>query len=123
MKKYLLLFLIFFILIGTRIFTVHNAFDSLPSARAFVSSWLSQDWYLSQPVPYRFLFNIPAGWLYELTNFWATFFTLKIFQFGLFAYIFSKLLPRFGMSLVGIVISFKKASDIRIFFSLSPFTG
>jgi hypothetical protein len=104
MKRYLIPLLMLLVLIGTRAFTIHNAFDSLPSARAFVSDWLSTDWYLSQKVPYRFLFNVPAGLIYEWTNFWTSFFSLKFIQLGLFAYIFSKLLPRLGLGLASSLV-------------------
>ena len=104
MKRYLFPLLMLFVLIATRAFTIHNAFDSLPSARAFVSDWLSTDWYLSQKVPYRFLFNTPAGLIYEWTNFWTSFFSLKFIQLGLFAYIFSKLLPKLGLGMASSLV-------------------
>ena len=104
MKKYLFPILIFLVLMGTRAFTFHNSYDSLPSARAFVSDWLANDWYLSQKVPYRFLFNVPAGFLYEFTNFFFAFFSLKVIQFALFAVAFSKLLPKVGLGVLGSLV-------------------
>lgn len=95
-----LLYLSFVVLIGMRIFTIHNSFDSIPFARASVTNWLNNDWYLSQSVPYRFLFNVVAGYFYEFTNFWTAFFSLKVLQFGLLALAFSRLLPKFGLGLL-----------------------
>lgn len=94
------------ILFGTLTFKVHNSLDSIPSSRAFVSEWLNNDWYLSQFVPYRFLFNVPAGLLYELTNYWVTFFGLKIILFTIFAFILSRIYERLNVSLLVVIASF-----------------
>lgn len=94
------------IIFGLLTFKIHNAFDSFPSARAFVSSWLSHDWYLSQFVPYRFLFNLPVGLLYEVSNFWISFFTVKILLFTLLAFALSRIYEKLNISLLTIVASF-----------------
>lgn len=105
MKKYILPFLICIEIFFLRAFTIHNSYDLLPSARAFVSDWLNHDWYLSQIVPYRLLFNIIVGHLYSITeSFWITFFGIKILLFSLYGLVFSRLLPKFGLQLFGILV-------------------
>ena len=41
-----------------------NEVDVLPLARQFVNpDWIPQDWYLNQPIGYRFLFSGLVGWM------------------------------------------------------------
>lgn len=98
--------LLLFSLFGTLLFKIHNSFDSLPSARAFVSDWLKHDWYLSQFVPYRFLFNIPAGLVYDFTSFWGCFFIMKTILFLAFAKVISRIYEKLDLSLLAILVSF-----------------
>ncbi|MFA5582980.1 MAG: DUF6798 domain-containing protein, partial [Bacteriovoracaceae bacterium] len=106
LTKYRLQLVLLVILFGSLTFKVNNAFDSLPSARAFVSNWLNHDWYLSQFVPYRFLFNIPVGSLYKLTNFWFTFFSTKFVLFCAFTFVLARIYEKLNVSLLVLIISF-----------------
>lgn len=66
--KYQIFLSTFFVLICTlgfhKILSRHNERDTLVFARhTFDPSYISGDWYLSQSIPYRLLFDYPFGWL------------------------------------------------------------
>ena len=68
-----------------------NAADVLVYARHFVNPhWISNDWFLNLPIPYRFLFNVFAGTLALKMPFWAVELTGRAIIILLFAYLLAR---------------------------------
>ncbi|WP_206603138.1 DUF6798 domain-containing protein [Leptolyngbya ohadii] len=77
-----------------------NELDLLPLARQFVNpDWVPSDWYLNQPAPYRFLFQIWAGRMIEAWGFLAASIVGRLTCYGLVATGLVLIQRRLGLSL------------------------
>jgi hypothetical protein len=75
-----------------------NEGDILPLARHFVDpTWIAGDWYLNQPVGYRFLFQAIAGNLVLGIGFFATSIVGRLLGYSLIAWGIVRISQRLGL--------------------------
>lgn len=71
----------------------YNEMDVLPYAKSvFDPNWLSNDWYLSRKIPYRYLFSYPTGYLISTIGFVKTMIFGRILSYAVFAFAFQYLI-------------------------------
>lgn len=79
---FLIVFLFFF-----RYEISYNEMDVIPYAFSFFNKeWLPGDWYLNQSIPYRYLFNYPAGWMVDQLGFMGAIFLGRVISYALVSY-------------------------------------
>ena len=103
-ENYFLVFSIFLFL--NFIFFENNESSILITARhVYNPSWIATDWWLNTGIEYGAVFNYFAGFIYELTNFTATFILGRIYVYLLWAYIFTKWFKRLSIPIWMIPLS------------------
>lgn len=92
--------------------------DVIPYAFSFYNKeWLPADWYLNQSIPYRYLFNYPAGLLVDVSGFIPAIFIGRFFSYLLISLAFNLLIKILGSSnansffLLAIVVHFSFFSN------------
>lgn len=89
----------------------YNEMDAIPYGYAlFNSSWLSNDWYLSQQISYRLPFGYVSGFFVHHFGFVPTIFFGRIFSYLLFSYAYHSLLraakTNFALGSIGLMLFF-----------------
>lgn len=75
-----------------------NEYDTVLAAKQFMNrSWIPDDWYLNQHVPYRLPFNLLAGSMVNLFGFIPALILGRLLCLGLFAFGVAKIGARLGV--------------------------